>query len=50
MKLIFFYKGFFRRNKGCFTEILIKTNNKLSLNFLALLQDPGLFSTPVFDR
>ena len=25
MKLKFFYKDYFRRNKGCFTEILIKT-------------------------
>ena len=43
MKLMFFYKGYFRGNKGCFTEILIKTKSKLTLNFLAFLQDPGLF-------
>ena len=43
MKLKFFYKGYFRRNKCCFTEILIKTKSKLTLNFLAFLQDPGLY-------
>ena len=29
--------------KLSFTEILIKIKNKLTLNFLAFLQDPGLF-------
>ena len=32
-KLKFFYIDYFRRNKGCFTEILIKTKSKLTQNF-----------------
>ena len=29
-----FYKGYFRQNKGCFTEILTKIKSKLTSNFL----------------
>ena len=55
MKLKFFYKDYFRRNKGCFTEILlkilIKAKSKLTFalifyNFSRIL----VFSSPVFDR
>ena len=47
--MIFFYKGYFRFIKGCFTEIRIKTKNKLTLNFLAFYWIP-IFSSSVFDR
>ena len=38
-----FYKVYFKCNNSCFTEILIKTKSKLTLNFLVFLHDPGLF-------
>ena len=38
-----FYKGYFRQNKGCFTEILTKIKSKLTSIFLAFfLLDPAL--------
>ena len=46
---VFFYKGYFRQNKGCFIEILTKIKSKLTSNFLAFtsnfltfLSDPDL--------
>ena len=33
MKLKFFIKTIFRHNQDCFTEVLIKTRSKLTLNF-----------------
>ena len=42
MKLKFFHKDYFRRNFGCFTEILIKTKSNITFFFFAFLQDPGL--------
>ena len=47
MKLKVFYKGYFRQNKGCFIEILIKINSKLTSNFLVFLSDPNLFKIHV---
>ena len=42
MKLKVFYKGYFRQNKGCFTEILTKIKSKSTSIFLVFLLDPDL--------
>ena len=34
---VFFYKGHFWQNKGCFIEILTKIKSKLTSNFLVFL-------------
>ena len=36
----FFYRGYFRQNKGCFIEILTKIKSKLMLNFLVFYLIP----------
>ena len=38
----FFYKGYFRQNKGCFIEILTKIKSKSTSNVLVFLCDPNL--------
>ena len=37
MKLKVFYKGYFRQNKGYFSEILTKIKSKSMLNFRVIL-------------
>ena len=42
MKLKVFYKGYFRHNKGCFSEILTKIKSISTSIFLVFLLDPDL--------
>ena len=47
MKLKFFYKGYFRQNKGCFIVILTKIKSKLTSNSLIfygipVMKDDGI--------
>ena len=46
----FFYKGYFRHKKGCFTDNLTKIKSKLALNFLAFLLDPSRKNPAMTDR
>ena len=42
MKLKVFYKGYFRQNKGCFIEVLMKIKSKLTSTILVFLSDANL--------